>query len=41
MTFGRWYRLYKHHQKNHDIKVKGITYEQLRQAQAKKSGEWF
>ena len=41
MTFGKWHRLYKHYQNYHDIKVKGITYEQLRADSDKKNGEWF
>lgn len=45
MSFGRWYRLYKHYQNNHDLTVKGITYEQLRAERdgsvGKKNGEWF
>lgn len=40
MTFGRWFRLYKHFQNYHDIKVKGISYKELREQQAK-SDEWL
>jgi hypothetical protein len=40
MTFGKWYKLYRHFQNYHDIKVKGISYEQLR-AEQKKKDEWL
>jgi len=40
MTFGRWYRLFKHYQNHHDMKVKGIAYEQLRAESEKKNGLW-
>lgn len=40
MTFGKWFKLYKHYQNNHDIIVKGITYAQLRTEQRKRD-EWL
>jgi len=40
MTFGKWYRLYKHFQNYHDIKVKGTSYAELRQQQAE-ADEWL
>lgn len=40
MTFAKWYKLYKHFQNYHDIKVKGVSYAELRKKQAKKD-EWF
>jgi hypothetical protein len=40
MTFGKWFKLFKHYQTQHDIKVKGLTYQQLREEQHERD-EWL
>lgn len=40
MTFGRWYKLYRHYQNHHDLTVKGITYADLRKQQDEDDGLW-
>lgn len=40
MTLAKWYKQFKFYQNYHDIKVKGVSYQELREAQAR-TDEWL
>lgn len=40
MTYSKWYKQFKFYQNYHDIKVKGVSYQELREQQAR-TDEWL